>query len=107
MSEAPTFTCPRCAWVSYHPKDVEFEYCGNCQAFTGKEVDDLQAQVAHVPCPICQQKTLRVERRERIIVKPLGSFSLSGQQMKFSGNKVMWPWLVCVSHGCEFEEMAK
>jgi hypothetical protein len=28
------FTCPRCHMTSYHPKDAEHGYCGNCHAFT-------------------------------------------------------------------------
>lgn len=99
MTEVSTFTCPRCGLVSHHPKDVEHGYCGNCHAFTGKEVDDLQALVADISCPACQQKTLRIERRERIIAK---------QEMKFSGHKLeRWPWIVCGTQDCEFEEKAK
>lgn len=31
----PSFTCPVCSRVSYHPRDVEEGYCGACHAFTG------------------------------------------------------------------------
>ena len=34
--ELPHFTCPICGAVSYHPKDVEFSYCGRCHAFTAE-----------------------------------------------------------------------
>lgn len=32
-SESPTFTCPECKRTSYHPKDVEHQYCGACDKF--------------------------------------------------------------------------
>lgn len=32
----PTFECPACHSVSYHPKDIENGYCGRCHDFTGK-----------------------------------------------------------------------
>lgn len=32
---APSFTCPRCEAVSYHPRDIEFGYCGACHEWTG------------------------------------------------------------------------
>lgn len=35
MSGPASFTCPRCGATSYHPKDVEFGYCGRCHDFTG------------------------------------------------------------------------
>lgn len=28
--------CPRCHMRSYHPKDIEHGYCGNCHEFTTK-----------------------------------------------------------------------
>lgn len=34
MMVSPSFTCPRCGMTSYHPKDVEEGYCGNCHAWT-------------------------------------------------------------------------
>jgi ribosomal protein S27AE len=33
----PSFTCPRCGWVSHHPQDVTERYCGHCHVF----LDDL------------------------------------------------------------------
>jgi hypothetical protein len=33
--DRPSFTCPKCDATSYHPKDVEFGYCGACHEFTG------------------------------------------------------------------------
>ncbi len=32
-----SFTCPRCGRESWHPKDVEYGYCGFCHAYTGGE----------------------------------------------------------------------
>jgi hypothetical protein len=29
-----SFTCPKCGMTSYHPKDVEHGYCGNCHDWT-------------------------------------------------------------------------
>lgn len=29
------FICPVCGMTSYHPKDVEQGFCGNCHAWTG------------------------------------------------------------------------
>lgn len=29
-----SITCPRCGRTSYHPKDVEYGYCGNCHDYT-------------------------------------------------------------------------
>lgn len=32
-TQAPSIQCPECEAVSYHPKDVEERYCGNCHKF--------------------------------------------------------------------------
>lgn len=32
-SERPSYTCPRCGAVSYHPKDLEYRYCVRCHKF--------------------------------------------------------------------------
>lgn len=29
-----SITCPVCGMTSYHPKDVEYGYCGNCHDYT-------------------------------------------------------------------------
>lgn len=34
MSEAPSFTCPRCGRTSFNPKDIEQGYCGACHDWT-------------------------------------------------------------------------
>lgn len=31
--EYPSITCPVCKMTSYHPKDIEYKYCGNCHNF--------------------------------------------------------------------------
>ncbi|MEV7263999.1 hypothetical protein AB0N38_10650 [Micromonospora aurantiaca] len=31
---APSFTCPECGRVSYHPRDIEEGYCGACHSWT-------------------------------------------------------------------------
>ena len=33
----PSITCPACGRVSYHPKDVEYGYCGACHIFREPE----------------------------------------------------------------------
>ena len=38
----PTFECPVCRKVSYHPKDIEHGYCGNCHDFTGKRPEEVK-----------------------------------------------------------------
>jgi hypothetical protein len=40
-----SFTCPVCHMTSYHPKDVEYGYCGNCHEFTRST------------CPRCGSRT--------------------------------------------------
>lgn len=31
-----SITCPKCQMTSYHPKDVELGYCGNCHDYTSR-----------------------------------------------------------------------
>lgn len=38
----PHFRCPRCQAVSYHPKDIEYGYCGRCHVFT-RDLSPLNA----------------------------------------------------------------
>jgi len=33
LNEGRSIMCLRCGLVSYHPKDVEEKYCGNCHIF--------------------------------------------------------------------------
>lgn len=44
---APSFTCPRCGAVSYHPNDIREGYCGRCHDWTGDP--------AGLKCPLCSQ----------------------------------------------------
>ncbi|MFZ2238016.1 MAG: hypothetical protein WAV90_00575 [Gordonia amarae] len=44
---------------------------------------------------------LRIEWRDEIVARPLGSFSLAGAQMKFSATKRQWPWAICDNCGHE------
>lgn len=42
----PSFTCPVCGAVSYHPQDVAHEYCGRCGTFP-------ENRPAGLKCPGC------------------------------------------------------
>jgi hypothetical protein len=33
-AEHPSFTCPDCKAVSYHPEDIREGYCSRCHAWT-------------------------------------------------------------------------
>lgn len=55
------------------------------------------ADVTETACPACGKKNLTVEWR--MTAKPVGSFSLSGMQMKFAATNV--PVAVCSSCGFE------
>lgn len=69
--------------------------------------EEAKRVVAETPCPECGEKMLRLETRPKMVAKPLGSYSLSGQTTKVSVIRVQWPWLVCDNVDCEFEEQAK
>lgn len=104
MTEPASFSCPRCGAVSYNLNDVEHGYCGRCHDFTGdphRQALTLEERVAATACPGCEQKALRVELRPELQARPIGSFSLAGQQMKFSAVKAQVPWLVCGNCGAE------
>lgn len=45
--------------------------------------------------------SLRIEYREELEAKPVGAFSLAGQQIKFSAVKSDWPYAVCDNCGRE------
>lgn len=62
-----------------------------------------EGDVVPAPCPECGG-TLRVQLRDTIIPKPVGTFSLSGQGMKVSATVESWPWAVCDSG--DFEKAA-
>lgn len=58
--------------------------------------DDARGdELRMTPCPACGQLTLDIEMR--LLAKPLGTYSLSGRQMKFSAYE--WPYLFCRSCG--------
>jgi hypothetical protein len=40
----PSFTCPRCGFVSYNANDIIHAYCVRCHAFTNDEDSELHAQ---------------------------------------------------------------
>lgn len=46
---SPSFRCPECGAVSYHPEDIRQGYCGRCHKWTGEEPtqadDDLVAEI--------------------------------------------------------------
>jgi hypothetical protein len=33
FTERPSYKCPACGRVSYHPKDIQERYCGACHCF--------------------------------------------------------------------------
>ena len=43
-----SITCPICRMTSYHPRDVEYRYCGNCHAFTGLPDGYVRAYLRHI-----------------------------------------------------------
>jgi len=55
--------------------------------------------IEETPCPSCGEKTLRIEFK--MTIKPIGTFSLAGAQMKFSSRMV--PWLICGNCGIKAE----
>lgn len=56
-----------------------------------------------VPCRECGAEKLRIEFRTRLTAKPIGSFSISGYQMKVAALGQEWPWMVCDNCGEECE----
>ena len=55
--------------------------------------------ISKTPCPQCGAVELRIEWQDGLRAKPLGSFSLSGQQMKVSAIRTRVPVLLC--GGCD------
>jgi len=47
------------------------------------------------PCPACGHEFLAIENR--LVTKPIGTFSLAGAQTKFSAYE--WPYIVCDACG--------
>lgn len=58
-----------------------------------------------VECTNCGAASLRLEVREQLVSKPIGTFSLAGMQMKTSAFTQPTYWCVCDS--CESESMGK
>lgn len=50
---------------------------------------------AGTPCKYCDSTDLWVEWRIEYFAKPITEFSLAGGQVKFSTQKIRWPWAVC------------
>ena len=69
--------------------------------------DERAAQVQCVYCGTLG--AVRFEWREKLIAKPLGTFSITGAQMKTVARAVQWPWAVCRSDlgGCGHESEGK
>lgn len=61
--------------------------------------------VIESPCPACGEITLKIQWREELIARALGTWSLPGSQPKTSASMRPWPYLVCDE--CAFEERAK
>lgn len=38
MVDQPSFTCPVCGMTSYNPNDIREGFCGNCHAWTMREL---------------------------------------------------------------------
>jgi hypothetical protein len=58
----------------------------------------LEEAARATPCPVCGEKSLTLSYQ--IAAKPIGSFSLSGQQMKFSAFR--YAAVTCGTDGCPF-----
>lgn len=65
-------------------------------------MSSIEEAVGKTPCPVCRQLTLRFTMR--LEAKPLGTWSLAGQQLKSSA--VEWPYVVCDNDDCDFEQRA-
>lgn len=57
--------------------------------------DNLLDSIENLPCDQCGKRELELIFLEEMIAKPMGTFSLSGVQMKVSANLLKWPYLVC------------
>lgn len=47
----PSFTCPECRAVSYHPDDIRHRYCGACSRWTGDPDDPTPRSPRREPPP--------------------------------------------------------
>ena len=59
---------------------------------------ELEEAARTTPCPMCGERSLTLSYQ--LYAKPIGSFSLSGHQMKVSA--VQYPIVTCTSDGCDF-----
>lgn len=66
------------------------------------ERESIERQVAAIPCPRCGHTRLRFTTK--LESKPLGTWSISGNQLKTSA--VEWPYVVCDNDACDFEKRA-
>jgi hypothetical protein len=81
-----TFTCPRCSFVSHHPKDIEFGYCANCHDFTGTDgLAAVRAEDAEIAA--------RLDRVDTALAKRVGDHIR--QQAAF--RRWLNDWLRCYS----------
>lgn len=56
----------------------------------------MELDLSEVPCTKCQLPGgLRIEMRTEVEAKPLGSYSLAGEQVKVSAHVSDRPWMVC------------
>lgn len=68
-----------------------------------RSIDD---QLREQPCPTCGRHTLVLELRPRLVTRPIGTWSLAGQQDKTSAREVDWPYAVCTADDCDFAKAA-
>lgn len=66
----------------------------------------IEEQLRAQPCPTCGRHTLELELRSRLVARPLGIWSLAGQQDKTSARIEGWPYAVCTAGDCDFEKAA-
>lgn len=61
-AEGPSFICPECRRITYHPDDVAEGYCPHCKAFTR----DLHESLAALDAELASGAlTLKEHARER------------------------------------------
>ena len=69
--DQPSYTCPRCEMTSYHPQDVEHQYCANCH----KTRLEVEAEMAvRLPGRTVVELLARVPAGE--VLKPGASISI-------------------------------
>lgn len=63
----------------------------------------LEDWAGKITCPVCGHVGFRVEYRKRMVAKPLGTFSLAGQQDKVSAVEEEVPAIICEGAGCDVQ----